>query len=81
MAIVRTYGKPTLFITVTCNPKWPEIVESLLPGQKPEDRPDLVARVFNVKLQGLVKEVTKDGILGKACAHLLVIEFQKRGNC
>jgi hypothetical protein len=30
MAIVRTYGKPDLFITVTCNPHWPEIKSKLL---------------------------------------------------
>ena len=79
MAIVRAFGKPTLFITVTCNPKWPEIANALLPGQKPEDRPDLVARVFHMKLERLVKEVTKDGIFGKTSAFMRVIEFQKRG--
>ena len=31
MAIVRKKGKPDLFITFTCNPKWPEIAEGLLP--------------------------------------------------
>ena len=25
MAIARKFGKPTLFITMTCNPEWPEI--------------------------------------------------------
>ena len=25
MAIVSALGKPDLFITFTCNPKWPEI--------------------------------------------------------
>ena len=25
-AIVRKFGKPDLFVTVTCNPEWPEIV-------------------------------------------------------
>ena len=79
MAIVRSFGKPTLFITVTCNPKWPEIVAALLPGQKAEDRPDLVARVFHQKLQRLLKDVTKDGIFGKPNAFMWVIEFQKRG--
>src|SRR6266487_3678885 len=28
MAIVRTYGKPDLFITITCNPNWPEIKDT-----------------------------------------------------
>ena len=51
--IVREYHKPDLFITFTCNPNWPELMESLLPGQRPDDRPDLVARVFNMKLNSL----------------------------
>ena len=34
MAIVRKFGKPDLFITVTCNPNWREIVENLFPGTK-----------------------------------------------
>ena len=79
MAIVRTFGKPTLFVTITCNPKWPEITAALLPGQKPEDRPDLVARVFRLKLERIVSDLTKDGVFGKTCAHMRVIEFQKRG--
>ena len=29
MAIAREYGKPDLFITFTCNPKWPEIKREL----------------------------------------------------
>ena len=79
MAIVRVFGKPTLFVTITCNPKWPEIADALLPGQKPEDRPDLVARVFHQKLKRIVKDITKDGVFGKASANMRVIEFQKRG--
>ena len=33
MAIVRVFGKPDLFITITCNPKWPEIQNALFIGQ------------------------------------------------
>ena len=79
MATVRVFGKPTLFVTITCNPRWPEIANALLPGQKPEDRPDIVARVFHMKLERIMKDLTKDGIFGKACAFMRVIEFQKRG--
>jgi hypothetical protein len=25
MALVTTYGKPDVFLTMTCNPNWPEI--------------------------------------------------------
>ena len=31
-AVVRKLGAPSFFITMTCNPKWPEIVEALPPG-------------------------------------------------
>ncbi|OAD68801.1 hypothetical protein PHYBLDRAFT_150391 [Phycomyces blakesleeanus NRRL 1555(-)] len=44
MSIVRRFGKPDLFITFTCNSKWPEITNSLLAGQKANDRPDLCSR-------------------------------------
>ena len=57
MAIVRRLGKPSLFITMTCNPQWPEIVRNLPPGHKAENRPDLVARVFKLKLDRLLHEL------------------------
>ena len=50
MALVARYGRPHYFVTMTCNPYWPEITEQLLPGQKPQDRPDIVARVYHAKL-------------------------------
>ncbi|XP_026467796.1 uncharacterized protein LOC113371383 [Ctenocephalides felis] len=41
MTYVRHYGRPDLFITFTCNPKWIEITELLLPGQTSSDRHEL----------------------------------------
>ena len=29
MSIVQHFGKPSLFITMTCNPRWPEIVNNI----------------------------------------------------
>lgn len=46
MAIVRKFGKPTFFVTFTCNARWEEITRDLLPGQTATDRPDITARVF-----------------------------------
>lgn len=79
MAIVRERGKPSFFITFTCNPNWTEITESLPAGVKATDRPDIVSRVFNQKLQALLTELKEDMIFGEAVAHLSVVEFQKRG--
>src|ERR1044071_1313938 len=79
MAIVRKVGKPDLFITVTCNPNWPEIKEALLSGQTAQDRPDLISRVFNMKLKAIFNDILKEDIFGKVLAYLYTIEFQKRG--
>ncbi|XP_004295965.1 PREDICTED: uncharacterized protein LOC101307681 [Fragaria vesca subsp. vesca] len=47
MALVQKYGRPDLFITMTCNPNWEEVKSQLLQGQVPQDRPDLVTRLNN----------------------------------
>src|SRR5205807_9814719 len=78
LAINRYYGGGDLFITMTANTRWPEIQAALLPGQAPSDRPDLVVRVFFVKLKALIKEI-RSGALGAWAAHMYTIEFQKRG--
>jgi hypothetical protein len=54
LAIVSEYDHPTLFITLTCNPLWPEIQEMLLPGQVAFDRPDIVCRVFKARLHAFM---------------------------
>lgn len=77
MAIVRRFGKPDLFITFTCNPKWPDIERNLLSGQTSTDRPDLVARVFHLKLKELLKDITVENVFGKVIAFVYNIEFQK----
>ncbi|XP_073362457.1 uncharacterized protein [Aegilops tauschii subsp. strangulata] len=79
MALVQTSGKPDIFLTMTCNPSWEEILNELLPGQTPQDRPDLVARVFRAKLETMKEMLFKKHILGVVVAHVYVVEFQKRG--
>ena len=79
MAICREYTKPDWFITATCNPQWKEIQAELAPGQRPEDRPDLTARVFKAKMDMLLDDLTKGHALGKVAAYAAMVEFQKRG--
>ena len=79
MAIVRKRGKPDLFLTFTCNPRWKEITRELKFGQKAQDRPDLCARVFHLKLNELKKDLFERGVLGRMTAEVWVIEYQKRG--
>ncbi|XP_057417171.1 uncharacterized protein LOC130711518 [Lotus japonicus] len=80
MAISNTYGYPDLFLTMTCNPKWPEIdrhVSAL--GLTASDRPDLACRVFHMKLNALIIDLKNGDFFGKAIAGTYTIEFQKRG--
>ncbi|WVZ94394.1 hypothetical protein U9M48_040292 [Paspalum notatum var. saurae] len=79
MTLVRKFGKPDIFLTMTCNPNWDEIKNELLLGQAPQDRLDLIVRVFHAKLEELKKRLLKQDILGKVRAYIYVVEFQKRG--
>ncbi|XP_031095112.1 uncharacterized protein LOC115999399 [Ipomoea triloba] len=73
-------GYPNLFITFTCNPKWPEIQHYTgIRGLRAEDRPDIVARVFKMKLDALIKEFKVGKLFGPVKALIYTIEFQKRG--
>ena len=79
MATVRKLRKPDLFITFTCNPTWIEIKEAILPNQSPSDRPDIISRVFRMKLNELLNDIQKKQVFGKVIGLIHVIEFQKRG--
>lgn len=79
IAMVVEYGVPSLFITVTSNPKWPEIINNIPRTTESGDHPMLVARVFHSKLKELLNEILNKQIFGVALAQTNVIEFQKRG--
>jgi hypothetical protein len=79
MAICKSFGLPSYFITFTRNPNWPEIQAELIPRQTATDCPDLVTRVFRMKLLVLMKDLMKDEVFGPTVAQIHVIEFQKRG--
>ncbi|KAI7934342.1 hypothetical protein MJO28_017129 [Puccinia striiformis f. sp. tritici] len=79
MAICRRYGPPSLFITMTANPEWFEITDLLKEGEKAFDNPTIVARVFYLKLQELLRLLNKMDRLGTIVAFISTIEFQKRG--
>ena len=79
MAAVRLYGAPNLFITFSCNPKCKEIQDSLLPGQKSEDRPDIVARVYQMQMKEMKKDIVDNKAFGTVTSYQNIVEFQKRG--
>ncbi|XP_022041880.1 uncharacterized protein LOC110944528 [Helianthus annuus] len=81
LAICRVHGNPQYFITFTCNVKWPEIQRymSKYPSLRPEDRPDSIARVFQIKAKSLIAFLKTKRPFGEVAADLYTIEFQKRG--
>ncbi|GAA0153123.1 hypothetical protein LIER_11437 [Lithospermum erythrorhizon] len=79
MALVQEFGRPDIFLTITCNPNLPEIKERLQPGEEAQNRPDLCARVFKAKLSILNDKIMSGEVFGKVSSVVHVVEFQKRG--
>ncbi|XP_058741375.1 uncharacterized protein LOC131613747 [Vicia villosa] len=79
-AICSHIGFPDLFIKFTCNPMWPEVKRLLHTMRlQPHDRPDIISRVFKIKLDELLFDLTKKHVLGRVVAYIYTFEFQKRG--
>ena len=78
MAIVRRYGRPTLFITFTASPYWPEVNRELRSGETGLNRPDLICRAFYLKVRKFLADV-KSSLFGTHLGHVYTIEYQKRG--
>jgi len=88
LALVSEFGRPSLFITLTCNPNWPEITEQLLPGQTAFDRGDIVCQVFYRKLEAILTNI-RHGKYFRVMEspnkyhelkfEVRVIEYQRRG--
>ncbi|XP_019188283.1 PREDICTED: uncharacterized protein LOC109182587 [Ipomoea nil] len=93
MAICRWIGYPDLFITFTCNPKWPEVQRFLKDQRlKPEDRPDIICRLFKIKLDALIADCRKNQLFGPVAGEIpdekkeaeyyqAVEEFMMHGPC
>ena len=64
LTICSRAGTIDLLLTFTCNPNWREIQENLQYGEHAANRPDLIARVFRIKLKELTKDITVKHIFG-----------------
>ena len=79
MAICRHYGRADFFVTFMCNPKWDEITSNIPTRSSPTNHPDIVSRIFNLKLKALIDDLLNKYVLGKTVANVYIIEFQKQG--
>lgn len=79
LAICRTIGHPSLFLTMTCNSKWPEIQRMFehFPGVDAANAPDIVSRVFKLKLDQLIDLIKNKNYFGRCIGgmHHKVIFF------
>ncbi|XP_024011330.1 uncharacterized protein LOC112086593 [Eutrema salsugineum] len=77
MTTCQHFGFPDLFITFTCNPKWPEITRHLkIHNLKQEDRPDICTQVFKMKLDDLMHKLTKENVFGVVKPAIYRLSFK-----
>ncbi len=79
VALPRRFGKPDLFITMTCNPHWAEIKNNIPLGSHWKYHQDIVNRVFHMKLMALLDILTHKKLFGEVLAFVYRIEWQARG--
>jgi hypothetical protein len=75
MAIVRNKRILDVFLTFTCNLNWQEIIVELEPNQIAFDCPNLVARVFQMKVKALLKGVAKIRWFAKVIGNIWTREY------
>ncbi|KAK1353898.1 ATP-dependent DNA helicase [Heracleum sosnowskyi] len=63
------------------HPVWDEVIQmmKLLPQCSPPNSPDVMARVFRLKLDQLIDDIKKESYFGNCLGVMYVVEFQKRG--
>jgi hypothetical protein len=81
LILVSEFGCPHVFITLTCNPKWPEIRSQLLTGQTAFDHPDVTSAVFKSCFDQMKTNIRDGKYFGsrELTYHFHVIEYQYRG--
>lgn len=69
MDISSKLGFPDLFVTFTCNPAWSEISRVLSNNNlKSHDMPYIITKVFKIKFDELMTNITKRHVLDKVLA-------------
>ncbi|XP_021742722.1 uncharacterized protein LOC110708803 [Chenopodium quinoa] len=64
---------------MTCNANWPEIKDELATGERAQNRPDFLARVFRAKLITLIKrEITERMVFGEVAAMTVCVHPHER---
>lgn len=77
LAVCRVIGHPDIFLTMTCNPQWDEIKQMMknLPGCCSQDSPDIISRVFRLKLEQLLDDIKTKQYFGVCIGGKQKFEF------
>jgi len=79
--LVQCKGQSHLFITLTCNKKWPEFTEVLWPGADVFDMPGIVCQVFHAKLKALLHNLRHGKYFGGDPTEYLLHVIEYQVNC
>ncbi|XP_074360116.1 uncharacterized protein LOC141700196 [Apium graveolens] len=81
LAVCRYIGHPDIFLTMTCNSLWDETKKMMeyVPGCIAPNCPDIISRVFRLKLDHLMVDVKDKKHFGVCIGVMYVVEFQKKG--
>lgn len=75
----KMIGHADFLVAVMCNPNWPKIRGELLPGQLPQDIPDLAVRLSMMKLGAMMSYMIDKKSFSNFPAYIQVVNFQKQG--
>lgn len=76
MALVHKFGKLDIFLTVTYNPNWPEIKAEISATEEPQNRTDLLSRIFRSKLIELKTDISDKQIFDSVAAMYMSLSFR-----
>ncbi|XP_022854652.1 uncharacterized protein LOC111375962 [Olea europaea var. sylvestris] len=79
MTIVQRYGKPDIFLTITCNPNWLEITEELKYNDEVQNRPDLIA--LSCEIPNKNKYLHLHSVIAKHNMHGLCENLNPKNVC
>ncbi|RZC18642.1 hypothetical protein D0Y65_005746 [Glycine soja] len=78
MTICGHLGFPDLFLTITCNPTWPEMQCQVTQSNlTPHNCPDIITRVFKIKLNKLMNDLKHDNIF-EGIDHIISVEIPNK---
>jgi hypothetical protein len=73
LVLVSEYGCLHLFLTLTCNPEWPEIQSQFINGQTVFDYPDVTVPVFKSRLDKFKTNI-RNGKYFESCEVIYIIQ-------